>query len=69
MYFNTGENIILSRDLKEVIFHNKNYSQLETLVFPLKDVMESQNDEINKKIQYTKSLLEKVILQENSIKN
>ena len=65
IYFLNGETILLSKDEKEVTFINKNNAQLETLKYPIQEIMESQNFEVIRKMQYTKSILERVITEEN----
>ena len=61
IYFLNGENILLSKDEKDVTFIRKDNERLERLHYQLDEVMESQNFEIIRKLQYSKSLLEKIL--------
>ena len=65
IYFLNGETILLSKEEKEVTFIKKNNAQLETLKYPLQEIMETQNYDIIKKMQYSKSLLERIITDDN----
>ena len=65
IYFLSGETILLSKEEKEVTFIKKNNAQLETLKYPLKEIMETQNYDIIRKMQYSKSLLERIITDDN----
>ena len=60
-YFHNGETILLSKDEKDVTFIRKDNERLERLHYQLDEVMESQNFEIIRKLQYSKSLLEKIL--------
>ena len=61
IYFHNGETILLSKDEKDVTFIRKDNERLERLHYQLDEVMESQNFEIIRKLQYSKSLLEKIL--------
>ena len=65
IYFLSGETILLSKEEKEVTFIKKNNAQLETLKYPLQEIMETQNYDIIRKMQYSKSLLERIITDDN----
>ena len=65
VYFNSNENILLSKDNKEATFIKKDKSELKSNVFQFDNAMEAQNLEIVKKLQYTKSLLGKIINDDN----
>ena len=65
IYFLSGEIILLSKEEKEVTFIKKNNAQLETLKYPLQEIMETQNYDIIRKMQYSKSLLERIITDDN----
>ena len=59
--FNQNENILLSKAKKEATFIKKDKSELKSNVFQFDNVMDTQNMEIIKKLQYTKSLLARII--------
>ena len=61
IYFLNGENILLSKDEKDVTFIRVDNERLERSTYRLDEVMESQNFEIIRKLQYSKSLLEKIL--------
>ena len=61
VYFLNGENILLSKDEKDVTFIRVDNERLERSTYRLDEVMESQNFEIIRKLQYSKSLLEKIL--------
>ena len=65
VYFNSNENILLSKDNKEATFIKNDKSELKSNVFQFDNAMEAQNLEIVKKLQYTKSLLGKIINDDN----
>ena len=66
IYLSRGESILLSKEQKEVTFINKNKDKLETLVYSIKDVTETQNHDVIKKLQYAKYLLERIIDEDKS---
>ena len=51
----------LSKEKKEATFIKKDKSELKSNVFQFDNVMDTQNMEIIKKLQYTKSLLARII--------
>ena len=59
--FNQNENILLSKAKKEATFIKKDKSELKSNVFQFDNVMDTQNMEVIKKLQYTKSLLARII--------
>ena len=59
--FNQNEIILLSKAKKEATFIKKDKSELKSNVFQFDNVMDTQNMEIIKKLQYTKSLLARII--------
>ena len=59
--FNQNEIILLSKEKKEATFIKKDKSELKSNVFQFDNVMDTQNMEIIKKLQYTKSLLARII--------
>ena len=59
--FNQNENILIKKKKKEATFIKKDKSELKSNVFQFDNVMDTQNMEIIKKLQYTKSLLARII--------
>ena len=59
--FNQDQTFLLSKVKKEATFIQKDKSELKSNVFQFDNVMDTQNMEIIKKLQYTKSLLARII--------
>ena len=64
IYFLNHESILLSNEQKELRIFSRNKYELKSQVYDIEEIMESQNYSVIKKLQYTKSLLEKVIANE-----
>ena len=65
VYFNSNEIILLSKQSNEATFIKKDKSELKSNVYQFDNAMETQNQEIVKKLQYTKSLLGKIVNDDN----
>ena len=65
IYFNSNEIVLISKESNEVAFIKKDKSELKSNVFQFDNAMETQNIAIIKKIQYIKSLLGKIINDDN----
>ena len=67
IYFFNGEIILLSKEEKEVTFIKKNREKLETMSYQLDEIIETQDFEMIRKLQYSKSLLERILSKEDKI--
>ena len=65
VYFSSNEIILLSKQSNEATFIKKDKSELKSNVYQFDNAMETQNQEIVKKLQYTKSLLGKIVNDDN----
>jgi hypothetical protein len=66
IYFFNGEIILLSKEEKEVTFIKKNREKLETMSYQLDEIIETQDFEMIRKLQYSKSLLERILSKEDN---
>ena len=65
VYFNNNEIMLLDKEKNEATFIKKDKSELKSNVFQYNNAMETQNVEILKKLQVTKTLLGKIINDDN----
>ena len=64
IYFFNGESILFSKKNDEAKFFSINKNELNCQVYPINTINENQNISIMKKLQYTKSLIEKVMYED-----
>ena len=64
IYFFNGESILFSKKNDEAKFFSINKNELNCQVYPINTINENQNISIMKKLQYTKTLIEKVMYED-----
>ena len=61
VYFVNGDNILFTKQSKEVISYKKNQNELQGNIYSLDNISDIQNNDLQNKLQYAKNLFEKII--------